>query len=147
MRKAKDATATSAAELKRLRAENKALRRQIEQIKTKVRAKFAEIQRGLKARMDKDPAMTPASKAGVMEYVKAGFFSTLGVIAAIAVVDVVAEGADDLFSEGEDAAAGAADDDAFVESLFEGGGGRKTTTKNKKTTTASVATKKKTNTK
>jgi hypothetical protein len=75
-----------------LEAENAMLKQQrdayvanVKAMKKQLEAKFKELQAGVKERIDRGD-----SKSSIMEYLKAGFFTALGVIAAVLVVDAVA---------------------------------------------------------
>jgi hypothetical protein len=151
-------TADSVAELNRiigkLEAENAMLKQQRDAyvknakvMKTKLEAKFKEIQAGVKERIDRGD-----SKSSIMEYLKAGFFTALGVIAAFLVVDVIASGIEELASDDEEPAADeggeddagdgdAGDGDAgdggfgdFAEFEFGGGRGQKNMNSRNKST-------------
>lgn len=97
----KDNTATAkhdalVAEAKFLRLENTELKARLSGIRAKVQARMREIERGVEQRLK--TAEVPAQKrAGIMEYMKVGFGTMLGVLAAVALVDVV----EDVFDEDE----------------------------------------------
>ena len=104
----------------RLEAENRELQRQrdalvarMKDIRTKVEAKVREIQAGVDRRLrDGD------DRSSIMEYIKGGFGTMLGVIAALAVVDLVAAGFEGLASGGDEPPADDAGGDG--DGLFDG---------------------------
>ena len=75
--------------VKQLEAENAALRAHIQRVKVKVEAKFRELQQGVARRLESERGLSERGKVGIMDYLKQGFFTALGVIAAFAVVDMV----------------------------------------------------------
>ena len=84
------------ARVKQLEAENAALRAHIQQVKVKVEAKFRELQNGVARRLESERGVSERGKVGIMDYLKQGFFTALGVIAAFAVVDAVTDGIEEL---------------------------------------------------
>eukprot|EP00798_Chlamydomonas_sp_ICE-L_P000898 gene898-5680_t len=88
-------------ELKQLRAEVKALnarkakiiesyKERVADMKKQVQERFKELEDGTKQQLYKSNA-NPEQQSSIMDYLKAGFFTALGVIAAFAVVDLIAE--------------------------------------------------------
>eukprot|EP00798_Chlamydomonas_sp_ICE-L_P026512 gene26512-17589_t len=88
-------------ELKQLRAEVKALnareakiiesyKERVADMKKQVQERFKELEDGTKQQLQKSNA-NPEQQSSIMDYLKAGFFTALGVIAAFAVVDLIAE--------------------------------------------------------
>lgn len=87
-----------------LTAENKALRLQRDEmasrfaaLKLRLTQQFKEMQEGVQQRISNGD-----TKTGIMEYMKAGFGTALGVIAAIAVVDLVVDAVDDIRDDSHD---------------------------------------------
>jgi len=79
-----------AAEAKFLRLENAELKTRLGGIKAKVDSRMREIESGVEQRL-KAANVPPAQRVGIMGYIKAGFGTMLGALAAIAVVDVVSD--------------------------------------------------------
>jgi hypothetical protein len=109
-----------AAEAKFLRLENTELKARLGGIKAKVQARMREIESGVEQRL-KAANVPPAQRMGIMGYIKAGFGTMLGALAAIAVVDIVS----DAFGEEAEAEAPVVDDvpnipDDLVDDLFGG---------------------------
>jgi len=71
----------------KLAADRKELIRRIQVIKTKVSAKIREVQAGVQKRLESSDA-SRETKTGIASYMKAGFGAALGVIAALAVVNL-----------------------------------------------------------
>lgn len=87
-----------------LTAENATLQKQLDDtvariaaLKTSLAKRFKVMQEGVKERIDKGE-----SKSGIMDYMKAGFGTALGVIAAIVVAEVVVDGIKDIVDDGND---------------------------------------------
>ena len=58
-------------------------------MKKQVQERFKELEDGTKRQLQKSDA-SPDQQSSIMDYLKAGFFTALGVIAAFAVVDLIA---------------------------------------------------------
>ena len=110
-------------------AQRDELVKRIALIKVRVTAKMKELQSGIQRRIQADKNIPPESKSNILEYVKQGFFTAIGVIAAIAVVDLLVGALSDEPDEPPDEPDDEPDDDSGFgfDSLFEGGGGHKTT--------------------
>eukprot|EP00798_Chlamydomonas_sp_ICE-L_P007023 gene7023-120_t len=91
---------SSSEELKQLRAEVKALnareakiiksyKARVADMKKQVQKRFKELEAGTKQQLQQSNA-SPQQQSSIMDYLQAGFFTALGVIAAFAVVDLIA---------------------------------------------------------
>jgi hypothetical protein len=95
------------AENGKLIAEKQAMAKRMEEVKRSIEDKLKEIQRGIGERMDRGE-----SKSSIMEYVKAGFGTMLGVLAALIVVNLAIGAFDAVTSDSSpsnDASSGAND--------------------------------------
>lgn len=86
----------------KLIAEKEAMARRVEEVKRSIEQKLREIQEGISHRLDRGE-----SKSSIMEYVKAGFGTMLGALAALLVVNLAIDAFDALASPDEDPSASA----------------------------------------
>eukprot|EP00798_Chlamydomonas_sp_ICE-L_P001861 gene1861-33276_t len=136
-------SSSSSEELKQLRAEVKALKareakiiksykKRVADMKKQVQTRFKKLEAGTKQQLQKSNA-SPEQQSSIMDYLQAGFFTALGVIAAFAVVDLIAgafgggdncggndakendAAADDAVADDEEDVFGDNDDDIFAD--------------------------------
>lgn len=75
-------------ENRKLASDRKELIRRMKLVRVKVKEQMQVIENGVRDKLNKSPNVDENTKKGIMDYVKAGFATALGVILAFAVVDL-----------------------------------------------------------